>query len=140
MKMSASDLWREFKGFALKGNVIDLAVAVIIGNAFGAVVKSLIDHVFMPVLGYVLPAEEGYRAWKVGRVEVGAFLADLVNFAVISAVMFVLMVKLLGALKQSRFLASPGEPTTRECPLCLSVVPVAARKCAHCTADLPGPA
>ena len=138
--MSARELWREFRAFALKGNVIDLAVAVIIGNAFGGLVKSLSDHVLTPILGYVLPAEEGYRAWKVGRVELGAFLADAVNFAVISVTMFLLMVKVLGALKRSRFLASPGEPTTRECPLCLSVIPLAARKCAHCTADLPEPA
>ncbi len=138
--MKAGEIWTEFKGFALKGNVIDLAVAVIIGNAFGAVVKSLTDNVLMPILGYVLPSEGGYRSWMIGDVAIGAFLGEVVNFAFISGAMFLIMVKVLGALRRSRFLSSPGEPTTRECPLCLSVIPLAARKCAHCTADLPGQA
>jgi large conductance mechanosensitive channel len=134
--MMAAGFWREFKDFALKGNIVDLAVAVIIGNAFGAVVSSLVDHVVMPLFSYVTPAA-GFQDWQVGRVQVGLFLGKLVNFALISLAMFVVIVKLLGTIRRIGLLPAPGGPSTRECPLCLSIIPIRARKCAHCTADLP---
>ena len=64
-------LWQEFKAFALKGNMIDLAVAVIIGAAFGSVINSLVKNILMPVLSYLLPSPEGYRGWHIGRIEIG---------------------------------------------------------------------
>ena len=133
--MKASELWREFKGFALKGSIVDLAVAVIIGNAFGAVVSSLVENILMPLFSYVSPAES-YLSWQVGRVQVGIFLGKLVNFLLISLAMFVVIVKLLGTIRRIGLLPAPDEPTTKECPLCLSIIPIRARKCAHCTADI----
>ncbi len=133
----ASGLWREFKGFALKGNVIDLAVAVVIGGAFGAVVNSMVKNLLMPLVSYVAPGRGGYLAWKLGRVEVGAFLGDLVNFLILSVAMFVLIVKVLGGIQRVAKLTKPGEPALKECPYCLSTIPAKAVKCAHCTSDLP---
>src|SRR4051812_13659634 len=84
----AFSLAEEFKDFALKGNVIDLAVAVIIGAAFGKVVDSLVKHILMPLVGLLLPGEQGYLGWKVvvGAKEVpyGLFLGEVVNFLVIA--------------------------------------------------------
>jgi large conductance mechanosensitive channel len=134
--MKASELWREFKGFALKGNLVDLAVAVIIGNAFGAVISSLVENILMPLLSYITPAES-YRSWHVGRVQVGLFLGTLLNFLLISLAVFAVIVKLLGTIRKIGLLPAPDEPTTKECPFCLSVIPTRARKCSHCTADLP---
>ena len=137
--MNARELWREFKGFALKGNLIDLAVAVLIGNAFGAVVNALVKNVVMPLISYIMPADS-YRSWKLGKVEVGIFLGELINFLIIALVLFVVFVKVVGTIRKIRFLSgdeATTEPTTKECPFCLSVIPTKASKCAHCTADLP---
>jgi large conductance mechanosensitive channel len=133
----ASSLWQEFKGFALKGNMIDLAVAVVIGGAFGAVVNSMVKHLLMPLVSYVMPGKSGYLAWKLGRVEVGAFLGDLVNFLILAVAMFVLIVEVLGAIQKVAKLTKSDEPVTKECPYCLSTIPAKAVKCAHCTSDMP---
>ena len=131
-------LWQEFKGFAFKGNMIDLAIAVVIGTAFGSVVNSLVKHVIMPIVGYVLPSKGGYTEWKIGQVLIGAFLGDVVNFLIIGMAVFIMMVKVLGYLMKMRNAEeSPAAPTTKECPLCCSTIPIKARKCAHCTAELP---
>jgi large conductance mechanosensitive channel len=73
--MKAAQLWQEFKGFALKGSLVDLAVAVVIGNAFGAVVSSLVANIVMPLLSYVTPAGS-YRSWHIGEMKVGLFLSS----------------------------------------------------------------
>jgi large conductance mechanosensitive channel len=135
--MDGKNLWQEFKAFALKGNVVDLALAVIIGGAFGKVVDSLVKNVIMPLIGYIAPYSEGYRTWKLGHVEIGLFLENVVNFLIISGALFFVMVKFLGAIERAVRPTRPGEPTTKECPFCLSIIPARARKCSHCTADLP---
>jgi large conductance mechanosensitive channel len=84
-----------------------------------------------------MPGKGGYLAWKLGRVEVGAFLGDLVNFLILAVAMFVLIVKVLGAIQKVAKLTKSGEPVTKECPYCLSSIPAKAVKCAHCTSDLP---
>jgi large conductance mechanosensitive channel len=135
MTMHARELWKEFKGFALKGNLIDLAVAVLIGNAFGGVVNALVKNVVMPLFSYISP-DDSYRSWKLGRVEVGIFLGELINFLIIALVLFVVFVKVMGTIRKIGFIP-PDAPTTQECPFCFSVIPTRASKCAHCTADLP---
>jgi large conductance mechanosensitive channel len=129
--------WQEFRAFAFKGNMIDLALAVLLGGAFGGVVNSLVKNILMPLVSYVLPGPGNYRSWHIGRVEVGPFLGDLLNFLVIAGVTYLVIVKLLGTVQKVVGLSDPSEPTTKECPLCLSVIPYKARKCSHCTADLP---
>jgi large conductance mechanosensitive channel len=134
--MSNADLWKEFKGFALKGNVVDLAVAVVVGNAFGALVNSLVKDVIMQAMLYILPAQATYKDWKLGRIYIGAFLGELLNFVVIAGVMFFIMVKLMQLLRRMGVLRA-SVPDMMPCPFCLSTIPIKAKKCAHCTADLP---
>jgi large conductance mechanosensitive channel len=130
-------LWQEFRSFAFKGNMIDLAVAVVIGTAFGAVINSLVKNIIMPLLGYVIPKEGGYRAWKIGALEVGSFLGEVLNFLLIALAVFLVMVKIIGYLMK-RAVPPPAaaEPITKECPMCLMVVPIKARRCGHCTSDI----
>jgi large conductance mechanosensitive channel len=96
----------EFKNFAFKGNVIDLAVGVIIGGAFGAIVKSLVDNIIMPVVGVILPGRRGYEGWVItieGKtIPYGKFLGDVVNFLILAMALFVVVVKVLGWLTRLR--------------------------------------
>ncbi len=96
----------EFKNFALKGNVIDLAVGVIIGAAFGSIVKSLVDNIMMPLIGAVIPGNQDYKdlAWHVGGQDIkyGAFLADVVNFVIVAFALFLFIQKFLGWVMKSR--------------------------------------
>ena len=106
----------EFKNFAFKGNVIDLAVGVIIGGAFGTIVKSLVDNIIMPGLGVILPGRRGYEGWVItieGKpIPYGKFLGDVVNFLIIALVLFLFTVKFLGWIMKSRKDAPP--PPTRD--------------------------
>jgi hypothetical protein len=77
-------------------------------------------------------------SWTIGRVRIGNFIAELINFLLVAFAVFLIIVKLLGSVvKRVGGTPAPSEPTTKECPFCLSVIPIKARKCAHCTADLP---
>jgi large conductance mechanosensitive channel len=197
MRKQLGQFWAEFKAFAFKGNMIDLAVAVVIGAAFSGVINSLVKDIIMPSVIYLTttakdvgtkavsvaehtvgvaskPAEtqpvetqaaaEAPKAappaaaaapagpskdpnkpvqldWKIGPVNVGNFIAELLNFILIALAVFVTIVKLLGSvMKKVGGTPKPDEPTTKECPFCLSVIPIKAKKCAHCTADLPATA
>jgi large conductance mechanosensitive channel len=131
------NFWQEFKEFAFKGNMLDLAVAVVIGTAFGAVVNSLVKNIIMPAVSYVQPSSVGYQAWHLGRIQIGAFISELVTFLIISATVFLLIVKIVGTLlKRATAPPPPPEPVTKECPFCLMTIPIKALKCGHCTADL----
>ena len=96
----AASLVEEFKTFAFKGNVVDLAVGVIIGGAFGKIVDSLVKNVIMPFVGSLLPGDQGYIGWKVvinGKdIPYGLFLGEVVNFLIVAAALFVFIVKFLG--------------------------------------------
>lgn len=187
--------WQEFKTFAFKGNMIDLAVAVVIGAAFSGVINALVKDIIMPSVSYVTtaassaahaaknaaqeagektgmttkpaattapttqaaaaaapppapaaappaPAPSDQRAvditWTIGRIKIGDFIGELINFILIAFAVFVTIVKLLGSVaKRVGGTPAPSEPTTKECAYCLSVIPIKARKCAFCTADLP---
>jgi large conductance mechanosensitive channel len=116
----AFSLFEEFKNFAFKGNVIDLAVGVIIGAAFGTIIKSLVDNIIMPLVGLVLPNEKGYEGlvWHVGEkgVPYGKFIADVVSFLIIAVVLFLFIVKFLGWLMRTKKeeAAAPPPPTREE--------------------------
>lgn len=113
----AVSLWSEFKAFAFKGNVIDMAVGVIIGTAFGAIVKSLVDHIIMPLVSIAMPSKEGYTGWKLpvlgAEIPVGEFLGNVVNFLIVALVLFIFIVKFLGWLTRSKKqeAAAPPPPT-----------------------------
>ncbi len=144
---------KDFKEFVMRGNVVDMAVGVVIGGAFGRIVGSLVNDVLMPPIGrltggvdfsnlYLNLSGTSYaslaEAQKAGAATVnyGVFLNTVVNFLIVAGAMF-LVVSQMNALKR-RFErpAAPPAPTTRECPFCLSVIPLKAVKCAHCASDL----
>jgi large conductance mechanosensitive channel len=111
----ASSLFDEFKKFAFKGNVVDLAIGVIIGAAFGTVVKSLVDDMIMPLIGLVLPGDKGYQGWviEVGEkaIPYGKFLGAIVNFLIIALVLYIFIVKFLGWIMKSEQAQAPPPPT-----------------------------
>ena len=96
----AFSLFAEFKDFAFKGNVIDLAVGVIIGAAFGKIIDSLVKHLIMPLLSVLLPSQQGYVGWKWvingKEISYGLFLGEVVNFLIVSVALFLFVVKFLG--------------------------------------------
>jgi len=102
----AFSLFDEFKNFAFKGNVIDLAVGVIIGAAFGKIIESLVKHIIMPLVSVLLPGKQGYLDWKwVVRgkeIPYGLFLGEVVNFLIVALVLFVFIVKFLGWVMRAK--------------------------------------
>ncbi|GAB4538922.1 MAG: large conductance mechanosensitive channel protein MscL [Anaerolineales bacterium] len=126
---------KEFKNFVMRGNVLDLAVAVIIGGAFGKIVGSLVNDVIMPLVGLAMGGVSfAGLSITVGEaaIKYGAFIQTVVDFLVVAFVVF-LIVKGANSLKKTPPPAAPAEPTTKECPHCLSVIPIKATRCAHCT-------
>ena len=116
-RKKAFSLFEEFKKFAFKGNVVDLAIGVIIGAAFGAIVKSLVEDIIMPLIGLILPGDKGYEGWvwQVGEktIPYGKFLAAVVNFLIVALVLYIFIVKFLGWIMKSRKeeVAAPEPPT-----------------------------
>jgi large conductance mechanosensitive channel len=110
-------LAEEFRNFALKGNVIDMAVGIIIGGAFGGIVKSLVEKIIMPLISVVLPSNQSYTKWSwtpegtTKAVEYGQFLGEVVNFVVVALVLFIFVVKFLGFIMRTKHDAPPPPPT-----------------------------
>lgn len=132
---------KDFKAFVLRGNVVDLAVGVVIGAAFGAVITSLVEDVFTPLLA--IPGETNFSnlKWTVGGGEIayGNFINAVVAFLTIAAAVFFLVVRPVNALMARRKTEPDVESTTRDCPWCMSAIPIAARACAFCTREVPPP-
>lgn len=124
----------EFKAFIMKGNIVDLAVAVVIGGAFGKIVSAFVEGLVMPLVGLVLPKGE-WQTFMVGKFAVGKVLGATVDFLIIALVVFLVLVKGIGALARRKEEEAPA-PTTRECPACLEQVALAATRCKHCTSPL----
>jgi large conductance mechanosensitive channel len=150
-------MFKEFKEFAMKGNVVDMAVGIIIGAAFGAIVKSLVEDIIMPPVGLLLGdvdfanlffvLKEGATAGpyvsiadaqKAGAVAVkyGLFFNTIISFLLIAFSVF-LLVRGINRLRREEE-APKAEPATKDCPFCLSVIPIKAVRCAHCTSELKG--
>lgn len=112
----AFSLYEEFKAFAFKGNVIDLAVGVVIGSAFGKIVDSFVKMIVMPFLGVILPAKQGYLNWKWTirgqEIPYGQFLGEIVNFLIVAFALFVFAVKFLGWASRTKATAPP--PPTKD--------------------------
>jgi large conductance mechanosensitive channel len=110
----AKSIVQEFKAFAFKGNVVDLAVGVIIGGAFGKIVDSLVKNVIMPFVGCLIPGEQGYLGWKFvlnGKdIPYGLFLGEVVNFLIVAAALFFFIVKFLGWVMKSKAEDAPPAP------------------------------
>jgi large conductance mechanosensitive channel len=128
---------KEFKAFILRGNVIELAVAVIIGGAFGKIVTSLVSDMIMPLIGLIIGGIDFTAlAFTIGNAKVtyGNFINNIINFIIIVLVIF-LMIKFFDNLKKK---PAPvlAEPTTKECPRCFTTIPIKATRCPNCTSEL----
>jgi len=141
---------KEFRDFAMRGNVIDLAVGLIIGAAFGKIVTSLVNDVLMPPLGLVLGkvdfknlfislSGEHYESLQAAKdagaatINYGIFINNIVDFAIVAAAIFLVVRQV------NRFTAKPAPaaaPTTKECPYCMSAIPVKASRCPQCTSEV----
>jgi large conductance mechanosensitive channel len=133
---------KEFRTFLLRGNLVDLAVAVVIGAAFGAVVTALVRDLVTPLIA-AIGGKPDFSALAFtingSRFAYGDFLNALLSFLIIAAVVFFLILKPVGALLDRLQTGEAVDEPTRECPACLSQIPYAARRCAFCTEDV-GPA
>lgn len=130
---------KDFKEFLLRGNLVDMAVGIVIGLAFAAVVTALVADLVTPLIAAIggQPDFSGLKFRINGsQFLYGAFLNALITFVVIAAVVFFLVVKPVNALMARRKTAPPVDETVKKCPHCLSDIPVAASRCAFCTAEL----
>ena len=146
---------KEFKDFAMRGNVVDMAVGIIIGAAFGTIVKSLVADIIMPPIGLLLgnvdfsnlfivlkqgatagPFATIADAQKAGAVTInyGMFANTVISFIIVAFSVF-LLIRALNKMQREEE-APPEEPTTKECPHCLSTIPIKATRCGHCTSEL----
>ena len=131
---------KEFRDFILRGNVVDLAVAVVIGAAFGAVVTSLVENIITPIIA-AIGGQPDFSALDFTINEsvfrYGAFLNAVISFLIVAAVIFFLVVKPMNALlSRYRRPETAAEVTTRKCPECMSDVPLGARRCPFCTSAI----
>jgi large conductance mechanosensitive channel len=138
---------KEFREFIMRGNVVDLAIAVIIGAAFGKIITSFVEDVLMPPIGLALgnvdfsnlfinlsgkdyPSVAAAKAAGAATLNYGMFLNHIINFLIIAFAIFLL-------IKQINRMQKPAAvPATKDCPQCLSAIPIKATRCAHCTANL----
>ena len=130
-------MFKGFRQFMMRGNVIDLAVAVVIGAAFGAVVTSFVTNVLTPIIAAIV-GKPDFSAFSVtingAVIGYGIFLNALISFLLIAAAVYFFMVAPMNALKARAARGqAPPDPTTKKCPECLSEIPIAARRCAFCT-------
>ena len=144
---------KDFKEFLMRGNVVDMAVGVVIGGAFGKIVSSLVNDVLMPPIGkltggvdfsslYINLSGTAYaslaEAQKAGAATInyGVFLNTVINFLIVAGAMFLVISQMNSLKKKLEKPAAAAAPSTRDCPLCLSTIPLKAVKCAHCASDL----
>ena len=147
---------KEFREFAVRGNVVDMAVGIIIGAAFGTIVKSLVDDVIMPPIGLLLGGvsfEDMFLVLREGAtaaapyatladakaagavtVNYGFFINTLVSFLIVAFAVFML-VRMINRLRRTEQVA-PAAPTDKPCPFCATAIPIAAKRCPHCTSSL----
>lgn len=148
-KKEGKKMLKEFKRFALKGNMIDLAVGIIIGGAFNSIVNSLVNDIIMPLLG-VFTKNINFSNWFVtldgskfdtlvaaeeaeaAIIRYGLFISNIINFVIMAFVVF-LLVRWINKLRKPE---APAAPTTKKCPYCFSDIHLEATKCSHCTADV----
>ena len=126
---------KEFKEFISRGNVMDMAVGIIIGGAFTAIVTSLVDNIIMPLISGILGGMS-FADWSVkigdSELQFGLLIAAVINFLLIALVLFCI-IKAINKMKKEK----PAEdPTTKECPFCKSEIPIEATRCPHCTSEL----
>lgn len=142
-------MWKEFKAFAMRGNVLDMAVGIIIGAAFGRIITSLVSDVIMPPIGLILgkvdfstlflnisgtsyPTLAAAKAANAATINYGMFLNTVIDFLIVAFVIFMLVRQVNRWNKP----APAPEPTTKDCPYCFSAIPIKATRCPNCTSEL----
>ena len=132
------DTMKDFKAFILRGNVVDLAIAVVIGTAFGDVVKALVKDLITPIIAIPGKADFSTLHFTIRQSNFlyGDFLNVVISFVSIAAAVFFFVVRPVNALMARRKTEPEVMATTRDCPYCLSSIPIAASRCAFCTADV----
>ena len=145
-------MFKEFKEFAVKGNVLDMAIGVIIGGAFGKIVSSLLGDVLMPPVGLLMgrvdfsslflslngeryPSLAAAKAAGAPTLNYGMFLNTVLDFVIVAFVVF-LLVKQINRMKRQEAVPAPAVPSMKACGYCLSSIPIQATRCAHCTSEL----
>ena len=145
-------MWKEFKEFILRGNVMDLAVGIVIGAAFGAIVNSLVKDIIMPPIGLLLGkinftdlfinlSGTPYSSLKAAQdagaatINYGVFLNTIINFIIVGLAIF-FVVKAVNRMRKPAPAAAPAAPTTKECPHCFTQIPLKATRCPNCTSEL----
>jgi len=148
---------KDFKAFIMRGNVVDMAVGIVIGAAFGVIVTSLVKDIIMPPVGLALgnvdftnlfavlregatagPYESLAAAQAAGAVSInyGLFIMTIITFLIIAAVVFFSVVRPIARLQAPKKVEAPAEPTTKECPYCFTTIPIKATRCPNCTSVL----
>jgi len=144
---------KEFKEFSVKGNVLDMAIGIIIGTAFGKIVTSLVNDIIMPPIGLILgkvnfsnlfinlsgqqyESIEAAKAAGAATINYGMFINVVIDFIIVAFIMF-LVVKQVNKLKRPAPAPAPSAPTTKECPFCFSTIPIKATRCPACTSQIP---
>jgi len=147
-------VWQEFKKFVMRGNVVDLAIAVVIGGAFGKIVTSFVNDILMPPIGLLLGkvdftnlfinlSGQDYASLAAAKeagaatINIGVFLNTILDFVIVAFVIF-LVLRALDRLKKKEEPAAPAAPTTKPCPYCFTDIPIKATRCPHCTSQLEG--
>jgi large conductance mechanosensitive channel len=142
-------MWREFREFAMRGNVLDMAIGIIIGSAFGKIVSSLVQDVLMPPLGLLLGRMDftnlfvsltgatfatlaDAQAAGAPTLNIGLFLNSILDFALVALAVFI-VIKQINRFKRKE---TPAPPGSRDCPFCLSSIPIRASRCPHCTSQV----
>jgi len=126
-------MFKEFKEFAFKGDVVDLAIGIVIGAAFSAIIKSFVDNLINPIVGALLGGKHALDGLAISmgpiKLTYGAFLSSVLNFLIVALVLF-LVVKAVNRFRKAE------ESTERDCPYCLSSIPKAATRCPSCTSEV----
>ena len=130
----------EFKAFAMRGNVLDMAVGVVVGGAFTSIVTAMVDDIINPIIGLFFKMDFSSVVIDLGgsSIKIGEFVNSVINFLIVAFVLFV-VIKAINALhKKPAEPAAPAEPTTKVCPYCQSEINIKAVRCPHCTSRLEG--
>lgn len=123
--------FKEFKDFIARGNIVDMAVGIIIGSAFTAIVTSLVEDIFTPIFGLLIPSSD-FASWTIAGFAVGNFINAVITFILTAFVLFVLL-KFINKFKKKE---EPAAPTTKICPFCKSEINIEATRCPHCTSEI----